>query len=157
MIVKNITWWICATVAGIFMQWAIPGVDFLLPAYLVALCERSHVVQLILVFCLFIIINEGLGTLNFGGMLLWYLAISVLFFIGNKLIHNHFAIFSTILALLSGCLHYIIIQCMCDLQNLEFDQEILLYDCCKQVLILPFAWKFLLWTRPAGFENGFKN
>ena len=140
MSVRNLIWWIMFTIVGVGLQWNVPGVDFLLPGLLVALQEHC-LPQLCWVMLIFILIQEGLGSLHFGGVILWYLLVLSVAGIGYRLFHVYNWFFILITSIFAAISHYAVITLMCSLQALQFDSDILFYDCLIQALITPLVWK----------------
>ena len=78
----NILWWVAFFVFGLALQQALPGTDVLVAGLFLALQERRPF-QLAVVLLALILVQEGVGTLDFGTSVLWYLLVITLFFIGR--------------------------------------------------------------------------
>ena len=78
----NILWWLAFFVIGLALQQALPGTDVLVVGLFLALQERRPV-QIAVVLVLLILLQEGVGTLDFGASVLWYFLAIVLFFAGR--------------------------------------------------------------------------
>ena len=76
----NILWWVAFFVFGLALQQALPGTDVLVAGLFLALQERRPF-QLAVVLLALILVQEGVGTLDFGTSVLWYLLVITLFFI----------------------------------------------------------------------------
>ena len=79
----NILWWVAFFVFGLALQQALPGTDVLVVGLFLALQERRPF-QLAVVLLALILVQEGVGTLDFGTSVLWYLLVITLFFIGSR-------------------------------------------------------------------------
>ena len=79
MKVLNVFWWLAYVCIAIFLQLFISGVDFFLPGIIVALQEKK-ITQFGVVFLLFVLIQEGIGTMPFGNVFLWY-SLAIIFFL----------------------------------------------------------------------------
>ena len=62
----NVGWWLCYAFAGITLQALMPGLDFLLPGFILALQERRYP-QILAVGACFVLLQEGMGSMAFGG------------------------------------------------------------------------------------------
>ncbi|MFQ9491026.1 MAG: hypothetical protein ACLR0N_08965 [Bilophila wadsworthia] len=111
----NILWWVAFFVFGLALQQALPGTDVLVAGLFLALQERRPF-QLAVVLLALILVQEGVGTLDFGTSVLWYLLVITLFFIGRWMFETENWLF---VLLLSGCIglaHYGVIWLMTRLQ-----------------------------------------
>lgn len=107
----NILWWVAFFVFGLALQQALPGTDVLVAGLFLALQERRPF-QLAVVLLALILVQEGVGTLDFGTSVLWYLLVITLFFIGRWMFETENWLF---VLLLSGCIglaHYGVIWLM---------------------------------------------
>lgn len=142
----NILWWLAFFILGLTLQQALPGTDVLVPGLFLALQERRSV-QFGLVLSALILVQEGVGTLDFGTSLLWYLIVITLFFIGHWMFETKNWLF---VLLLSGCLgvaHYGVIWIMTRLQFIPLDTTRLLDESILQALLTPFVWQFCTMAR----------
>ena len=78
----NILWWAAFFVLGLALQQALPGTDVLVAGLFLALQERRPFQLAVVLFAL-ILVQEGVGTLDFGTSVLWYLLVITLFFAGR--------------------------------------------------------------------------
>lgn len=136
----NFLWWFLYTCLAVILQSAFAGLDFFLPGLIVAIQERRPV-QLLWVLIVFCLMQEGMGSMAFGGSLLWYGSAVALFYLGYSLfeVENFLFIF-----LLSGCLvamHLGIAQLMASLQNIPLNSSRLLEEGVFQALLTPFIWR----------------
>jgi len=145
-ITRNLIWWIAYTAVGIYLQCIIEGVDFLLPGLLIALQENNKT-QLCWLVVIYIFIQEGLGSLDFGGMALWYISILSIASYIYKIFHYRMILYLPVISLFASISHYFIIMYLCLLQNIALNTSLLIQDCIMQALILPIMWIITLLLR----------
>ena len=149
MNLSNLLWWGSFLALGIIFQPFVPGVDLLVAGILVALREQ-RIGQLCILLPLVIVIQEGTGSLNFGGSLLWYSAVVFLFFAGHWLLESESWLF---VFLLSGCLgaaHSCVFWAMARLQDVPVSRSLILDEGILQALLTPVLWQIALLTRRLG-------
>jgi len=153
----NILWWVAFFVFGLALQQALPGTDVLVAGLFLALQERRPF-QLAVVLLALILVQEGVGTLDFGTSVLWYLLVITLFFIGRWMFETENWLF---VLLLSGCIgfsalrglfrwilaHYGVIWLMTRLQFIPLDTTQLLDESILQALLTPFVWQCSMMAR----------
>lgn len=142
----NILWWMAFFVLGLALQQSLPGTDVLVAGLFIALQER-RLMQIGLVLLVLILIQEGVGTLDFGTSLLWYLIVITLFFVGRWMFETENWLF---VLLISGCLgaaHYGVLWVMMRLQYIPVDTTRLLDESILQALLTPFIWQFCMVAR----------
>jgi len=137
---RNFVWWGIFTITGIWLQQLVPGVDFLIPGLLYALQERN-IPQLAWILPAFVLIQEGLGSLDFGAVILWYLTAIFVFMVGHWIFQAENWLFILMVSALTAASHYMVISLMCSLQALSFDRSLLLHDSVIQAALIPFVWK----------------
>ena len=128
------------------LQQALPGTDVLVAGLFLALQERRPF-QLAVVLLALILVQEGVGTLDFGTSVLWYLLVITLFFIGRWMFETENWLF---VLLLSGCIglaHYGVIWLMTRLQFIPLDTTQLLDESILQALLTPFVWQCSMMAR----------
>lgn len=136
---RSALWWLTYVVAAIAMQSVMPGVDLLLPAFLIALQEGRHAATLA-VFASFILLQEGMGSMAFGGSLLWYIVTAILFIIGCRLFQGSSLLFVSLLSILLAVVHYAVSGMLATLQDIPWQTSILLEECFWQALVTPPLW-----------------
>ena len=156
----NILWWVAFFVFGLALQQAFELADHLLndvgldgqhhkvlvAGLFLALQERRPF-QLAVVLLALILVQEGVGTLDFGTSVLWYLLVITLFFIGRWMFETENWLF---VLLLSGCIglaHYGVIWLMTRLQFIPLDTTQLLDESILQALLTPFVWQCSMMAR----------
>ena len=96
---------------------------------------------------LFVLLQEGMGTREFGGVIVWYAAVIALFKLGRWLFEVENFIFIFLLSACLGAAYYGVAWLMAPLQNLAFNVPDELDKSLIQALFLPFAWRLLIATR----------
>ena len=77
---RNLVWWGGYASIGISLQAVLPGLDFLLPGLIRAIQERKKA-QFLWVAALFLLIQEGTGSMLFGGTLVSYALAPAFFYV----------------------------------------------------------------------------
>ena len=142
----NILWWVAFFVLGLTLQQALPGTDVLVAGLFLALQERRPF-QIAAVLLALILIQEGVGTLDFGTSVLWYLVVITLFFVGRWMFETENWLFVLLISVCLGAAHYGVIWIMTRLQFIPLDMTRLLDESFLQGLLTPFVWQFCLMAR----------
>ena len=142
----NILWWVAFFVLGLTLQQALPGTDVLVAGLFLALQERRPF-QIAAVLLALILIQEGVGTLDFGTSVLWSLVVITLFFVGRWMFETENWLFVLLISVCLGAAHYGVIWIMTRLQFIPLDMTRLLDESILQGLLTPFVWQFCLMAR----------
>jgi hypothetical protein len=143
---RNALWWACFLFPAVILQRCVPGVDFLAAGFLVTLQERRYA-DLLWTAPLLIFLQEGMGTLAFGVVLLRYAAITALFFLGRWLFDVDSFLYAFLFcACLSVCCSAIVFF-MSFLYDVPLNTSRLLDESVLQALLLPPIWKAARLTR----------
>lgn len=151
MRVKNILWWFTFSCIAITLQAFMPGVDFLIPGFIVLLQERS-IKQFLVVTSIFLILQEGMGTMAFGSVLLWYFTAVALFIIGKWLFEVESLAFILLLSIALSITRYAILLLFANLQDIYVNEARLFDYSVYQALLMPFLWNVASFTR-RGFRH----
>lgn len=143
---RNICWWIFFMAIAVCLQALVPGLDVLAVGLIILLQERDYKNMLWLP-PLFVLLQEGMGTREFGGVIVWYAAVIALFKLGRWLFEVENFIFIFLLSACLGAAYYGVAWLMAPLQNLAFNVPDELDKSLIQALFLPFAWRLLIATR----------
>jgi hypothetical protein len=140
--------WLAFILAGIWAQRFAPGVDFLAPALIVCLQQR-RVSTTAWLAAAFIVLQEGMGSLAFGALILWYSGLLLVYLVGRWLFESRNLLFIFIIGLFLGVWRYILVQMMSSLQDLVPDQGRLALECAFQAVLFTLEWGllFLLYKR----------
>ncbi|WP_458399715.1 hypothetical protein [Mailhella sp.] len=136
---SNAAWWLVYSFAAIFMQAAVPGLDFLLPGLLIALQER-RLFQSLLIGVGFMMAQEGMGSMAFGGTLLWYSVTALAYYGACSLFQGRSFLFIALLTAALSCVRYIIFGFLSTLQDIPWEPALLLDECFLQAALTPFIW-----------------
>ncbi len=146
MSIRVFFWWLLFLPIAVFFQALLPSVDVLLIGIILALQEKRYK-DFIWILPLCILIQEGIGSRDFGGMLLWYTIVIVFFLIGRWLFEVQSLLFVFLLALCLGLAHLGLSYILAPLQDFAIDKERLLRDSLVQSVFIPFAWWIAMPTR----------
>jgi len=135
----NAVWWLLYAFAAIAVQAVLPGVDFLLPGFIVALQER-RLFQIAFVGTAFLLMQEGMGSMAFGGILLWYAVASVLYWIACSLFQGGSFLFIFLLSCILSGVRYVLFGTLASLQNIPWEPASLLDECFFQAVLTPCIW-----------------
>lgn len=135
----NPLWWFLYAIAAIAMQSWLPGLDFLLPGFLIAL-QEMQTIQTLCIGMLFVVLQEGMGNLAFGGVMLLFVFAVVLFYSGCRLFQGRNFLFIMLLGIVLAILRYMIFTVFCHLQDFPVNTEALWDECFFQAFFTPFVW-----------------
>lgn len=143
---SNVIWWMTYAFVAIILQSILPGVDFLLPGYIVAMQEKN-LKQFCWVGIIFVILQEGMGTLAFGAVLLWYLSIILIYLAGHWLFEVESLPFIFLLSIASSLAHYMVVIFIGNLSEIQIPEKTLIDKCVYQAFLTPFMWNLAHYTR----------
>ena len=135
----NVSWWLTYVILAIILQAFVPGVDFLLPGFIVAMQEYK-IKQFIWVTFSFIILQEGMGTMAFGAVFLWYMIIIMFYVAGQWLFEVRSISFILLLSVVLSCTHYMVIVSLASLQDMHINIQSLIDESVYQAFVTPFLW-----------------
>ena len=132
-------WWGVFTVAGVWAQRTVPGVDFLAPGIVLSMqVQAGHrTVWLALVWMLLI---EGTGNLPFGYGLAWYGTHVALYLMGRWLFEARSFSFMCLLGAALGALHPLLTFSLASLGDLAVDTRQLAVEGVLQAVAFPLIW-----------------
>ena len=139
MMWANAGWWLCYAFAAISMQAALPGLDFLLPGFILALQER-RLFQTLFIGTVFMMAQEGMGSMAFGGTLLWYAVAAMAYAMACNLFQGRSFLFILLLSILLAGVRYVIFGFLANLQDIPWEPARLLDECFMQAVFMPFIW-----------------
>ena len=143
---RDIIWWLCFLAAAVGIQAWIPGLDVMTVGLFILLQERDYK-NMLWLLPLFILLQEGMGTRVFGGVIVWYMAVIVLFRMGRWLFEAENFLFIFLLSACLGAAYFAVAWLMAPLQDLPFNFQDTLDKSLIQAIFIPFAWKLLVATR----------
>ena len=143
---RDILWWLCFLAVAVGIQAAVPGLDVMAVGLIILLQERDYKNMLWLLPA-GILLQEGMGTRVFGGVIVWYAAVIMLFRMGRWLFEAENFLFIFLLSACMGGAYYAVAWLMAPLQDLPFNTHDILDKSLIQAIFIPFAWKLLVATR----------
>jgi hypothetical protein len=150
---KRILWWATYITGSLIVQQTIPGVDALMPGFLLSLQENRF--QQSAVLCaLFILIQEGSGSLNFGSGLLWYGGQVALFRLSRRFFVDDNILFVFMLSIGLGLYHGLLTWLMCAVQQIPVELLTLAQESLLQSLVIPPIWGLAYLSRPRASDPG---
>lgn len=133
------TFWILFTVAGIWLQRFIPGVDFLAPGLLI--CLQDHRPRLaVWLGLIWLVLQEGMGSMAFGPGVLWYGFLFAVYLGGRWLFEARNLLFMFIIGASMGLWHVLLVQMMGTLQGLELSMHRVVLESVLQAAVFPAQW-----------------
>ncbi len=136
---RNAAWWILYSFAAIVLEALLPGLDFFLPGLLIAVQERRPL-QTLCVGAWFIVIQEGMGSLAFGGTAIMFALTVIFFYSGVQLFQGRNFLFVFLLGIALSAIRYILYPLLCRLQDFPVSMDVLLNECIFQIFVTPFIW-----------------
>jgi hypothetical protein len=143
----RLVWWFTYIVGALVLQQQIPGVDALTPGFLLALQEKNPW-RTFWLFLVFVLIQEGCGSLHFGSAILWYGGQAAFFRIGERFFVSDNFLFVFMLSLVLGVYHVLLVMFMCAVQGLPVEYVALLRESILQALLIPLVWGVVYISRP---------
>jgi hypothetical protein len=143
---RNLCWWVGFLFLAIALQRVFPGVDFLLAGFLLTLQERRYM-DLIWVLPLLVILQEGMGTREFGVVLLWYVVVAVVFLPGRWLFDVENFLYAFLCSACLAACYFAVVFLMSPLYAVPVDTHRLLDESVYLALLLPVFWKLAQCTR----------
>lgn len=131
--------WAVFTLTGVWLQSFMPGVDFLAPGLILCLQEEKPRTTVVLGL-LWLLIQEGTGSLAFGTAVLWYGVLAALFFLGHWLFEARNFVFMVILGGCLGVLHFGLMNVMTYLQDWLVSPGRVLLESLVQAVVFPLEW-----------------
>lgn len=139
MTMRNILWWSLFLPVALVIQLLLPGLDALVIALILVLQERSYK-DMLWVLPLLVLLQEGMGSREFGGMVLWYALVVGLFLIGRWLFEVENLLFVFLLSACLGASHFGLACLLAPLQDLHIDVESMADESLIQAVFIPIAW-----------------
>lgn len=151
MKVLNVLWWFVYAFLAVFLQIYTAGVDFLIPGIIVVLQEKK-IMQTSIVVGAFILIQEGIGTMPFGNVFLWYSLTIIFFYAWRWFFEVESLMFILLLSLALSVSHYFIVSVLASVQDIYINYKALRDECVYQMLFTPIIWHAISYLRK-GFRN----
>ncbi len=139
-------WWGIFFPIAILIQAMVPALDALLIGLILVLQERRYK-SLLWLLPLLIFVQEGIGSRGFGGMILWYFMIILLFALGRWLFEVQNILFVLLISVCLGALHFALVYLLAPLQDLVINMQVLTQESLAQAAFVPLAWYIAAFTR----------
>ncbi len=143
---RNFFWWLAYGFVALLVQSRLPGIDAFLPGLIIA-CQEERPQQLFWLLLAAILIQEGTGGFAFGGTLLWYGFLLLLFRLGEFFFATAGFFFVMLLALGMSVLHACLLFTFGALQNMPVPLSRLAETALIQAALIPLLWGPALLTR----------
>lgn len=148
-VLRDVCWWVCFLVTGIVVQLAVPGLDALIVGIMVA-ARRGDFKTLVWLVPVVVILQEGMGSLFFGGSALTVGCFFLLYRVGRAMAFaSDFALYLFVCAGM-GAVHSFCAWFFPRLQDIPVVNEVVVADGVRQTVFLLLTWALLVRLRPAG-------
>ena len=131
--------WPVYTIACIWFQSFLPGLDCFAPALIVCL-HLKHYRTVFWLGLIWLLINEGVGSFAFGASLVWYVGLILFFFAVQVFFSSRHIYFVFVVALFAGIWQFFVYFSMVNLQELVVQKETLLANSVLTVTLFPVVW-----------------
>ncbi len=136
---KPALFWLLFTVLAVWAQYFFPNMDFFSPG-LVVMLQFALIKPVLWAGLVWMLIQEGTGGLAFGAMILFYLGLSVFFYIGGVFFEVSNVLFTMLLFLFLAGSRIWIVSFMASLQGLELSGHYNVEDFLIQSGIYFLVW-----------------
>jgi hypothetical protein len=127
---------------GLWLQSFMPGVDFLAPGLILSMQEEKPRASLIM-GVIWLMLQEGTGSLAFGTVVLWYGVLAAIFSLGHWLFEAKNFLFVVILGVCLGVLHFCLMNVMTQLQDWRVPAGRVFLESVVQMAVFPVEWGLL--------------
>lgn len=148
----GLIWWTIYILVAVWAQHVLPGLDFLAPGFIVSLQEDRGPATIWLAV-VFILLQEGMGTLFFGSGLLNYSMLALAFFMGRMLFDSRSATLVVLLGLVIGVCHTLFSLMTLRLEGMLVPLDRLLLESLAQAVITPLLWYVVHVLFPKGLRR----
>lgn len=142
----KILWWLLFFPTAVVLQMIFPGLDALVIGLIITLQERRNK-DLLWLLPVIILLQEGVGAREFGGMVLWYAAVMGFFVLGRWLFEVENFLFVFLLSTCLGAGRFALIYILAPLQDLQVNLQATLDESVIQALFIPVAWRLAYLSR----------
>lgn len=136
---RVLLFWTFFTVAAIWGQSVVPGTDFLAAGLVVSMQEQSRGRSLWLAL-VWILLQEGMGSLAFGSVPLLYGVLALGFTVGRWLFEPRNFLFICLIGVFLGVAQAWLGLTMATLQGVVADRNAVVTAAAVQVTLLPVEW-----------------
>ncbi len=142
LLVQNIFWWLAFLFCGIILQLYVPGLDALVVGILLVSLEKDYKTMVWLVPAV-VILQEGMGSLSFGFSIFYIASFFVLYRLSMAIALASRLVFYLLVSAGMGALHSFYAWFFATLQNVPYDQTVIMYDGVLQTFYILVAWPIL--------------
>lgn len=143
---RNVIWWLLFFPVGIILQQMVPGLDALVIGLIILLQERAYK-DCVWALPLLILLQEGMGSREFGGVVLWYAAVIVFFNLGHWLFEVKNFLFVVLLSACLGVVYFGLAYLLAPLQELHVDIQATLDAAVIQAVFISLTWRLVAYSR----------
>lgn len=143
---RNVIWWCLFLPLALVVQTLLPGVDAMIAGLILMLQERDYK-NILWLAPVLIIVQEGIGSREFGGAVLWYSMAIGLFLMARWLFEVESTIFVFLLSACLGMGHFALAYVLAPLQDLTVDLQVMADESIVQALFIPIAWRLARLSR----------
>ncbi|WP_250645569.1 hypothetical protein [Salidesulfovibrio onnuriiensis] len=137
--ITAIAWWLAYTVAAVWAQKLVPGIDFLAPGLVLSMQERPGWRTLALA-CFWCLLLEGMGNMAFGYAFIWYGLLALFYLAGQWLFEARSILFMCLLGAGLGVLHPVLIHSLATLQGMAWPLKRVIWEGVAQAASFPVVW-----------------
>ncbi len=134
-----VLWWAGYTIAAVWAQKVVPGVDFLAPGIVLSMQEEAGC-RTVWLAVLWILLQEGMGSLPFGYGIAWYGLLGIFYIVGRWLFEARSILFMCLLGVGLGVLHPLLTYGLASLANLAEPLEMPIVEGVLQAMLFPIVW-----------------
>lgn len=135
----SIGWWSGYTLLGVWAQRFVPGVDFLAPGIVLAL-QKEYRYGALWLMLVWILLQEGMGSLPFGYGVAWYGMLMVFYAMGRWLFEARSILFMCLLGIALGGMHIFLGYSLARLAKLHVIMDTLLWEGMIQAVTFAGVW-----------------
>lgn len=131
--------WVLFAVVSIWVQFLVPGLDALAPGIIVSL-QREHWSRTFWLVLAFLLVQEGIGSMAFGGAVLFYALLMAGFMLGCSLFEAFNILFMLLLGIWYGLVRMLGQHILAGLQDISLPARPFLDEFAAQSLYFFAAW-----------------
>lgn len=131
--------WLLYTMGCVWIHSFLPGLDCFAPALIVCL-HLGHYQSVFWLGPAWLLINEGLGTYDFGPAIIWYAGLILFFFAIQVFFSSRHIYFVFLCAVFAGCWQFFVYSSMAGLQEIAVPSQRLLRSAVLTMCFFPIVW-----------------
>lgn len=150
---QRILFWLIYSICALWGQFFVPSADFFLPALLLALQDDDSV-QLFWVASIAILLQEGMGSLAFGSVVLLYGTLIFFFHIFQWYVKIRTYLFVLLFAFCATLLHNVVLVLFCFLQDFDYRHLLSVQQSFLYFVTIPLVWQFCIFIKQKVSAHG---